>query len=269
MVRNNDSAWLGQTFGRLTVIGFTRAKSPDRGWWWSVRCSCGKEKVVRPGDVKSGKTRSCGCFHDERCRERAIKFYHRVKDYPRLITIYRHIRERCYDPRSPRYADYGGRGITMCREWADRDRGFDAFAGWALANGYSENLTIDREDVNGDYSPENCRWVTNKVQALNKRQTRWVVYRGEKIQLMHLCARIGVVSYDTAHDRIYARGWPVEAAVETPSLRSQKSFSQLCREHGLHPSTVKSRVSKFGWSLERALSTPTVGRGANCKSYEK
>lgn len=156
----------------------------------------------------------------------------------------------------------------MSPEWADRERGFDKFAAWALANGYSDSLTIDRIDVDGDYCPENCRWATNAVQSLNKRGTRMVDYRGERIALMDLCGRLGVVSYDTAHDRIYARGWSTEAAVETPSVRSKKSFSRICLEHGLNPSTVKSRVSKLGWAMDRALRTPTVGRGANGASYK-
>ena len=262
---NNSVEWLGKVFGRLTVIGFVHAEKPERGWWWKCRCECGETKVFRPNDVKRGRTQSCGCFHDEVCQLRAIKFEHRVKDHKRLYSIYNWIKRRCYDETCLRFMDYGGRGIQMCAEWLNENEGFDSFVTWSLRNGYSENLTIDRIDVNGDYSPGNCRWLTHREQNLNKRDTLWVDFKGERITLKELCEREGV-TYDTVHNRIYVLGWSVEKAVQTPSERAT-SLAKKCREQGLNYGTVRSRIYTFGWDEERALNTPTVGRGAHKNTY--
>lgn len=267
MEKNNDKKWIGQKFGRLTIIGFEKKKEPNRGWNWVCQCDCGNKKVVSPQDVKLGKTKSCGCYHDEVCKSRATKYNHLVKDYPRLHRIYHWMKRRCYDPKTPRYEDYGGRGISVSREWIDKAHGFDNFVQWAIENGYSDRLTLDRIDVNGDYCPENCRWVTYKEQNENKRDTKWVVYKGKKIQLKRLCEKIGVC-YDTVHNRIYSLGWDVERAIMEPS-QQENSLMKKCREKGMNYGTVRSRIKQFGWSEERALNTPSIGRGANKKTYTK
>ena len=194
------------------------------------------------------------------------KHHFYVHNYKRLHGIYHGIKKRCYNEASPRYGDYGGRGIKMCDEWLDYHGGFEAFVDWSLNNGYSDELTIDRIDVDGDYSPGNCQWMTRKQQNQNKRTTIWVDYRGEHIPLMVLCEREGV-SYDTVHDRMFKRGWDLERAINEPSARKKKSFSQICREHGMNPKVVSDRIRKLGWSEEKALNTPSLGLGANKKSY--
>lgn len=264
---NNDENWIGQKFGMLTVIGFEKKERPGRGWNWKVKCDCGKEKIVSPSDVKNGKTRSCGCLHDELCRKRATKFEHNVYKYRRLYGIYNGIKKRCYKESEPRYKDYGGRGISVCDEWLNPENGFDKFVEWALSCGYKEDLTIERISVDGDYCPENCCWITRKAQAGNKRDTRWVDYKGEHIRLISLCERLGI-NYDTAHDRIYKRGWTVEKAIETPSQR-EDSLMRKCKEAGINYGTVRDRIMKLGWTEEEALKTPTAGRGANISTYGK
>ena len=261
---NNSAEWLGKRFGRLTIIDFTHAKPPCRGWQWVCRCDCGNTKTFMPGDIKSGKSRSCGCLHDEVCVEKATKFRYSVKEYKRLYSIYNWIKRRCYRESEPRYKDYGARGIKMCDSWLNPVDGFDNFVEWALLNGYNADMTIDRIDVNGDYAPMNCRWVTLTEQALNKRDTLWVTYKGERIPLMALCNRLGVC-YDTVHNRVYSLNWDIEKAVETPSLQRESLMSK-CKEKGINYSTVRDRIYKLGWSEERALNTPSLGRGANFKS---
>lgn len=262
---NKDPKYLGKKYGRLTVIGFARSEGKRRGWSWIVKCDCGKQKIVSPPDVKNGKTRSCGCFHDERCAERAKKFEHNVYKYRRLYGIYNGVKRRCFNKNEPRFKDYGGRGITMCEEWLNSDNGFDKFVGWALSNGYADDLTLERKDVDGDYCPENCEWITRIDQAKNKRDTLWVDYKGEHIRLLELCEREGV-KYDTVHDRIYNRGWTVEKAIQKKSQR-ETSLRRKCIDAGVNYATVRDRIFKFGWDEERALNTPSVGRGANVKTY--
>lgn len=265
MIKNNDTIWIGKRYGRLEVIGFQHKKEQGRGWDWIVRCDCGKEKVVSPNDVKSGKTRSCGCLHDQACKDRATKFRHNVYKNKRLYGIYNGIKKRCYNKNEPRYSDYGARGISMCDEWLSPHDGFDKFVDWALENGYADGLSIDRIDVDGDYSPTNCRWLTLQQQNRNKRETKWVDYRGEHIQLKVLCDRLKI-KYDTVHDRIYKRGWSVERAIEEPS-QQENSLRSKCIERGLNYGTIRDRITKLGWSEERALNTPSKGRGANKKTY--
>ena len=103
----------------------------------------------------------------------------------------------------------------MCEKWLNSKNGFDEFVEWALSNGYSEELTIERIDVNGDYEPSNCKWITLQEQAFNKRDTKWVDYKGEHIQLRKLCNRKNI-KYDAVHNRIYALHWSIEKAIDTP-----------------------------------------------------
>ena len=153
----------------------------------------------------------------------------------------------------------------MCEEWLNPDNGFDVFVEWSLTHGYTEEMTIERENVDGNYEPSNCKWITLQEQAFNKRDTIWVDYEGEHIQLMKLCERLGV-SYDTVHNRIRDMGWSVEKAVSTPSQQAS-SLRRKCLEKGINYGTVRSRINQFGWDEDRALNTPTIGRGANRKSY--
>lgn len=262
-----DESYIGKKFGMLTIVGFSQ--KIDHGWkrfTWTMKCDCGNEVQKIPTEVVSGKCRSCGCYHDMVCKQKATKFKHSTYEYKRLYGIYNGIKKRCFKKNDARYPDYGGRGITMCDEWHNPNDGFDKFVEWSLANGYADDLTIERNDVNGNYCPENCSWITLREQRYNQRGTVWVDYKGERIQLMKLCERLEI-SYDTAHDRIRHRGWPVERAIEEPSCRTKVSLMEKARMHGINYGTVRDRIFKLGWSEERALNTPSVGRGANKKTY--
>lgn len=184
------------------------------------------------------------------------------KYYKSLYSIYHGIKRRCFCKTCNRFKDYGGRGITMCKTWLDS---VDDFIEWSLKNGYEDGLTIDRIDNNGNYSPDNCRWITRREQNRNKRTNLIVEYHGESKPLVDWCEELGL-KYDPIHNRI-TKGWPISMAFEKPLASEHKSFAQICREHNIDQGTVRDRIVKFGWDYETALNTPSVGRGANAKTY--
>lgn len=122
----------------------------------------------------------------------------------RIYKAWCHIKDRCYNQNCKDYANYGERGITVCDEWINNSQ---AFYNWAINNGYESNLTLDRIDVNGNYSPDNCRWVDRKQQARNRRNTIYITYKGETMSLPDWCDRLNL-RYDTIKRRYY-RGWTV------------------------------------------------------------
>lgn len=164
---------IGQKFGMLTVIA--RAENKDRSAMWICKCDCGKikENPVCGWSLKSGKTRSCGCLYKGSKKGRVITH---GKTNTELYRRYCHIIDRCYCESHTAYKNYGGRGIKVCDEWRND---FNAFYEWALSNGFSKELTIDRVDVNGSYCPENCRWVSMKEQCNNRRNTVKITIKGQ------------------------------------------------------------------------------------------
>lgn len=160
----NRFSLIGQRFGMLYVL--ERHSKKGKVVFYTCKCDCGNLKTVRAGDLRSGRTTSCGCYGQKMLEENR-KFEHGLSN-TRLYSIWDGMKKRCYSPKHESYKYYGGRGITICDEWRNN---FKLFYDWALDNGYKEYLTIDRIDVNGNYEPSNCRWVTMKEQAKNKRTT--------------------------------------------------------------------------------------------------
>lgn len=184
---------IGQKFGRLTVIDSAKSRKRSNGKsmrFWLCQCECGKTTEVETNHLTSGHTKSCGCLHVDTAGTHGKCFANRMSHSP-LWRTYWNMRNRCSNPNIKGYSYYGGRGITVCDEWKG-DQGFNNFCKWALSNGYKDSLTLDRIDANGNYEPNNCRWVDRYTQANNKRNNLFLLIDGEKDTVGNWSRRLGI-----------------------------------------------------------------------------
>lgn len=155
----NNKFKIGDQNGKLTIVGdfqYVKFKEGERPACY-VRCECGVEKFIRLRCFST--TNSCGC--SAKVTHGEAKFGKHSNLYDRWILI----KQRCSNSKTPNYHRYGGRGITICDEWKNN---YVAFRDWSLRNGYSEELELDRKDNDGNYTPDNCRWVTHAENCANK-----------------------------------------------------------------------------------------------------
>jgi len=193
---------IGLRFGRLVV---KKRDGKDKFGYvtWLCKCDCGNETVVRGSFLKSGTTQSCGCLKKENALTHG-------GSQTRLYRIWHGIIRRTEDSKRKEYANYGGRGISMCQEWRND---FAAFREWALNNGYSDDLSIDRIDNNGDYTPSNCRWVSKYEQANNRTDTRYLTLNGITKSVREWADETGI-PYARLKKRMRL-GWPDEKVICT------------------------------------------------------
>lgn len=203
----------GQKFGRLTVV--KRAGTKDNRAMWLCRCECGNELIVEGHKLRSGNTKSCGCYQRDIARETQTK--HNGSN-SRLYGVWNGMVQRCTNKNNCSYKRYGARGIKVCDEWFD----FGTFQEWALANGYNPNAkrnecTLDRINNNGNYQPDNCRWIDIKKQCQNTRRSHNITINGET-HCMSEWARIFGIKRETIKDRILRLGWDEVKAVTTSKI---------------------------------------------------
>lgn len=212
-----DETFIGQKNNFLTVIEITRDNSNRK--MLVCKCDCGVVKKIQPYHWKAGITKSCGCKSAELLSEANTILEH-TEDLDRLRRIYNGMKQRCYNENTDNYLCYGARGIQMCSEWLN-DR--ESFIAWALSHGYSNELSIDRIDVNGNYCPDNCRWADDKTQRRNQRpcvrnkpRKTWTI-DGVTKTAKEWC-RIYDVSYETVMYRINHKEMSVKEALSMEKM---------------------------------------------------
>ena len=174
----------------------------------------------------------------------------------KLYSVWSSMKTRCNNPNDKEHKNYGGRGIKVCKEW---EESFSKFSEWAKHNGYKEGLTIERINVNGNYCPENCTWITIEEQARNRTNTRWVEYNGKTMSLAEACEIFGVPQ-GTVRRRL-EDGWSIDDALSVSPIYPIKSELRIMAERaGINYHTVRSRIEMMGWSVEKALNTPSKVR---------
>lgn len=194
----------GEKFGMLTVVSFDHKKRTRT--YWKCVCECGNTRVVGIDHLKNGDTTDCGCY-----RKHIPNVIKHNMSGSRLYVIWSLMKRRCLNQNCKEYKDYGGRGIAICDEWLDAKN----FLQWALDNGYSEELTLERVDNNGNYCPENCIWANKETQMNNRRNNRYITYNGET-KTMTQWARDNGYTYAQIKKRIDKLGWSFERAISEP-----------------------------------------------------
>lgn len=180
-------------FGKLTAIRYSGRSSPSRGRYWLCRCDCGNYREVPTGRLtaKNGHIQAC-----EACakavlsgigKDTSAKITNVRKE--RLHSVWNSMKQRCSNPNNPHFKYYGDRGIKVCEEWCNS---YATFKEWAISTGYREGLTIERIDVNGNYSPNNCKWITARGQNINRRCTSFIEFKGNRIPVARMVYELGL-----------------------------------------------------------------------------
>lgn len=269
------SAAIGQQFGRLKVLA--TGKPPNSYRYQAIcQCECGSPpRPVRIDGLTSGAVLSCGCIR----RESALT--HGMTGHLGYLR-WRHMMDRCYNPRNPAYPNYGGRGITVCADWHDVATFISQ-----LPDGYFDGAELDRIDNDGDYRPGNVRWATRTENANNRRSIRLLTFRGETLSMRDWSRRLGIEER-LIHSRICKLGWSVDRALTEPPVEARdalakarqarwgshqkqqpktnrrvhrleyqgqsRTIAEISAICGVPAKLLRKRLLERGWTLERATS---------------
>lgn len=209
----------GRRFGRLVVAERAPDSIQENGRhriMWKCQCDCGNSVICYGDNLKLGVTQSCGCYRKD-CALRNNSTHRESKTL--LYGIWCGMKARCNNRNTTAYMDYGGRNINICPEWNDS---YEAFAAWARANGYMRGLSIERTDNDGDYCPENCKWVGRVAQANNRRSNIVLDYHGQSHTLTEWSHIVGI-NAKTLMSR-YHSGWSTEKILTTPLMLNGTTF---------------------------------------------
>lgn len=208
---------VGQKHNRLTVISFHHVS--NNGAHWVCHCECGKETIVHGKALRYGNTKSCGCYAIEARSMSGKRNRTHGFSNTKIYDVYKQMLGRCEKPYHKDYPMYGGRGITVCKEWHD----IAEFMQWKDISGYKEGLTIERMDSNAGYSPNNCCWIPMPEQGRNTRRVYYVEYSGERLSISDWARKTGI-SVTTLIQR-KNKGWsPERMLTEVPVIGKNQSF---------------------------------------------
>lgn len=200
----------GEKFGRWQVLKEVSPHPTSGNRMIYCQCQCGSLATVRLADMVTGRSKSCGCISIERTTTHGLSS-------KRLYVIWKGMLARCYKPTNDSYSRYGARGISVCEEWKD----VAIFVTWAESNGYKDHLSIDRINSDGNYYPDNCRWVTIKKQQNNKSSNRILEHDGKKLNIAQWGELLSL-NRRTISNRL-RMGWGVSRALTTPVNTRRKS----------------------------------------------
>lgn len=202
---------IGRRYGHLVVLALDSCRAGHK--YFLCQCDCGKQKAISMSHLRTGSSHSCGCGVVESTIRRNTTHN---DSKTRLYRIWSEMKRRCLKPSSAAYRYYGGRGIKLSADWLD----YTSFQEWSLSHGYTDSLTIERIDVNGDYCPENCKWITKEEQARNKTNNRRITINGET-RLVTDWLKDASVSSTQVYYRL-KHGWSIEDALFLPDRRKLK-----------------------------------------------
>lgn len=244
----------GDIFGLWTVTEINNRIGKNSLRYCIVKCNCGTEKEIVMSSLINGRSTSCGC----QLSEMAVRQFttHNQSD-SRLYSIYRGMKQRCYNKKHSSYPNYGARGIIICDEWMSS---FENFYQWAMKHGYHHDLTIDRINTNGNYEPSNCQWLTLQEQQTNKNNTVYVNYKGDDIILGKLLKELGLFDDRKVIAERVRNGIPIEIAI---SLKSREDvFKYRFKEKVMNKlSSLQTReYSLTGLAKEVGVSRPVLIR---------
>jgi len=234
---------LNRKFGKLTVL--KEVGRSKQGILFECLCECGNTVVHAGKLLRSGNNKSCGCIYRKH-----------GKSHTPIYQAWCNMKRRCNNPTNKSYSNYGGRGISYDPHWEEFNNFLED-----MKDSYRDDLTLDRIDVNGNYSKENCRWANKETQANNTTTNRFITYRGETLTVALMARKYGLS--EKIFKTRFNEGWSVEKAIETP-LRGRELISyngiekearEFANEYGIPYLQLKKRLNR-GWDIERALKQP-------------